>query len=278
LRIIAAFEKGKLMGRLKEKRKKFERPWLNATGVEIPTVDLRPMTHSWNSATWEDYLTWYETGRREALIQPVIYDKTCDEQFESIFEQFAQDSSSENREKCEQVLSLLPGLEALVLRRYFLSGLTEVEIAFELKRSRTGINLIKTRGLSRLKRGNSGDEMSARRFMRGESDFSENEDLSIWEESSTTKIKQDRKYDPQNHKAEIELLESMSLRAALMELPEIASQVLYLRYWCDLSVNEAARLPNRGVNVIEQIESASIVKINRSVLVFETGTNFGGGQ
>lgn len=261
---------------MKRLKKKYHRPWLNASGVEISTADLKPKVQSWSAKTWEEYLKWYQSPGHERLITPAIYDLICDTQTETIFEEFAQNSSQEIKRLCEQVLSLLPSIEALVLRRYFLEGRTEVEIAFELKRSQTGINLIKNRALSRLKRGNPGDGMFARQFMRGENSAYLAEEPSIWDEPMAEPIKEARYYDPENHQAEFEAIKSSCVRVALMALPEEARRILYLRYWCGMSVNQTARNLKRGVNVIEQIESASISKVKRNALDFETGTNFGG--
>jgi DNA-directed RNA polymerase specialized sigma subunit len=263
---------------MKQLKKKYHRPWLNATGVEIPTADLKPIVRDWSASTWEAYLKWYEHGRKDALVSPEAYAILGDEQTESIFEQFAQNSSQEVRRLCEQVLSLLPDIEALVLRRYFLEGRTEVEIAFEQKRSQTGVNLIKNRALSRLKRGNSGDGMFARRFMKGDEFSGVADEPSIWDEPLAEKIKEARRYDPENHNAEFEAIKSSCVREALKELPELARRILYLRYWCDLSVNQTARILKRGVNVVEQIEFTSISKVKRGALAFETGTTFGGAK
>ena len=257
-------------------KKKYYRPWLTPTGVEIPTADLRVIVQAWTPPLWESYLKWFETGGRESLLPPMAYVAVADEQAETIFAQFAQDCSQDNLRLCERVLALLPALEAGVLRKYFLEGRTEVEIAFELKRSQTGINLIKNRALLRLKRENSGDGMFARPLVKDEISSSLTEEPSIWDEPTGTNIKEARNYDPENHEAEFQALKFESLRVALFELSESARRILYLRYWCDKSVSQTARILKRGVNVIDQIESASISKVKRSVLVFETGTDFGG--
>ena len=243
---------------MKQLKKKQHRPWLTPTGVEIPTADLVVIAKAWSPAMWEAYLNWYQSPCRERLIQPAIYDLVGDLQTETIFEQFAQNSSQELRRACKQVLVLLPKLEAQVLRGYFLEGRTEVEIAFELKRSQPTIHRIKYRALLRLKRGNLGDNVIARQFMRGESFSPAADEPSIWDEWLTEKLKEPRSYDPENHQAEFEAIKSSCVRVALMELPELARKILYLRHWCDLSVNQTARILKRGVNVIEQIESASV--------------------
>ena len=259
-------------------KKKYFRPWLTPTGVEIPKLELRAISQTWDHTTWGLYLKWYETGRKEALITPAAYEITCDEQTESIFEQFKQNRSQKHRDQCDRLLTLLPPIEAEVLRLIFLEGRTEVQIAFLLCRSRTGINLIKNRALSRLKRGNNGDGMSARRFMKGENLISPTVEQSIWEEPLPQPIKGLRAYSPDNHKSEFEAISSSCLRVALLMLSEGSQRNIYLRYWCDFSVNQIHRILGHGVNVIEQMESASISKIKREALMFELGINHGGFQ
>ncbi len=263
---------------MKVKKKKYDRPWLTPTGVEIPSYQLRRISKSWNITTWGSYLDWFGTGRNAALITPDAYDRLCEKRIESIFEEFAQNDSQENRTLCEQFLAKLPPLEAEVLRRVFLAGNTEVEIAFALKRSQPGINLIKNRALSRLKRGNSGESVIARRFMRGEDSFSESEEPSIWNHSFTQPIKEARAYGPKNHKAEFKALSPTCLRVALQALSESAQRILYLRHWCDFSVKATSRALGIAMNNVEQIESASISKVKRSALEFELGITLGGSQ
>jgi len=260
---------------MKKLKRNKNQPWLTPTGVEMPTHELRQICVGWDGATWEAYLGWFESACHEKLVLTEIYDKICDEQTESIFEQFQQDGGSEKRALCEQVLSLLPPVEAEVLRLYFMEGRTESEIGFLLNRSRTGICLIKSRALSRLKRGNHGDGMSARQYMKGESSSSEQE-ARLWDEELQHPLKEARKYDPKNHRSEFERIKTSSIRVALLELPEFAQRVLYMRFWCDLSLCETARILGRGANAIADIESASITKVKRNAAFFEAGIQSGG--
>lgn len=44
-----------------------EQPWLNSTGVEVSTEQLKEISQQWDSQTWEAYLSWYESnGNRSA--------------------------------------------------------------------------------------------------------------------------------------------------------------------------------------------------------------------
>ena len=258
------------------KKRKHQQPWLTPTGVEIPTLELRSISRTWSPAMWEAYLAWYETAQSEALFDLGIDQSISNDLTKSIFEKFNQEASQENRDLCEQTLASLPTPEAEVLRLYFLEGRTEVEIGFKLKRSQTGVSLIKNRALSRLKRGNSGDRMLAFQYMRGERSFAPTEEVAIWEKPFQYPLKEARAYDPNNHRDEIEQLKNSSIKYALLELSEKSQRILYLRYWCDLSVNLVAQLIGCGANTVEDIESASISKVKRSALAFETNYNHGG--
>lgn len=259
---------------MKRKKKKIFRPWLTPTGVEIRTEDLKVISTSWGQAMWQAYLKWFESGRKESLIGPDAYQITSDEQVESIFEQYRREPTAKIQSQCNQMLVLLPKVEAEVLRLYFMEGRTEAEIGFFTRRSQTGINLIKNRALSRLKRGNSGDGMFARRFMRDEKPDSQPEEPSVWQLEHP--VKEDRPYDPDNHRHEFEQLKTASVRQALLEQTETAQRILYLRYWCDFSHREIARRLGRGMNVVQDIEDAAVSRVKRRFLHLETGHIPGG--
>ncbi len=260
---------------MKKLKRNKNQPWLTPTGVEIPTHELRHICRTWDGVTWEAYLSWFESACHEKLVLTGIFDKICEEQTESIFEQFQQEGGSERRALCEQVLSHLPPMEAEVLRQYFLEGRTEIEIGFALSRSQTGISLIKIRALSRLKRGNQGDGMLARQYMKGESSSIE-EEPRLWDHELENPLKESRKYNPENHRAEFEQIKTSSVRVALLELSELAQRILYLRFWCDRSLRETARILGLGANVIADIESASVTKLKRNAAFFEAGIQSGG--
>jgi len=246
--------------------KSSRRPWLTSTGVEIPTADLKPISRTWGIETWGKYLRWYQGARREKLIRPTLYDKSGDELTENIFEEFSQDSSQENRDLCEHVLARLPSLEALVLRRHFLEGRTDAEIAFGLNRSRTGVSLIKNRAISRLKRGNSGDGVSPCPFMRVDGSEECFGEPTIWEIPLPFPLTENRRFSADAHRAEFEQMKIHYVRDALMSLSDRVQRILYLRFWCGLSIGTTARVIGCGVNVVSQIEEASISKLKRHAL------------
>lgn len=263
---------------MQSKKRIHDRPWLTPTGVEIQTNFLREIVKSWGPKLWESYLKWYETGRKDSLVSQALYMLIGDEQIESIFEQFAQSNSQEDKARCEQLFTALSEIEAEVLRQIFMEGRTESVVAANLSRSQTGINHIKNRAISRLKRGNYGDHLFARRFMKGEKYYYSQPESSIWDQPLTQPIKIQRVYDPSGHNEIFESISSTSLRESLFELSENARRILYLRHWCNFSARQTARYLAQGINIVEQIEAASISKLKRNVLATELGPNYGGGK
>ncbi len=257
-------------------KRKIDRPWLTATGVEIASDEVRQLSKSWNPETWENYLKWHDTSCREQIVSRLAFEKISDEQIESIFERFAQNPTDDTCAMCEKLLTKLPPLEREVLRLQYFEGWTEVEIGFELNRSRTGINQIKRRAISRLQREYSGDFVSARQLMRGEIISDDIISETIWNESGSGPIREPKLYSPKNEIAEIHAIKFSSLRDAMLELPEIARRILFFRYWCNFSIHQTARALGCGVNTVDEIAEASISKVKRSVLIFEYGTQFGG--
>ena len=110
----------------RQKRVKNPRLWLSPTGVELQTEELKRISRTWSVQNWEDYLDWFEGGRREAVISTALYQTKIDELEESIFDTHGPSSCTDSREICEQLLSTLPETEALVLRRY--SSLTGTHV------------------------------------------------------------------------------------------------------------------------------------------------------
>lgn len=142
-----------------------ERPWLTSTGVEASTQELLKISKSWGPTTWAAYLDWFETTPRELLVTPAAYQTICDEQTESIFEQFSQESCPESKVLCEKALSMVSDNESVVLRKVFLEGRSIREIAFEVGRPKSTINDLKYKGILRLKRGIDGKNSDVCQFM-----------------------------------------------------------------------------------------------------------------
>ena len=80
---------------MKAPRKKLNRPWLTRTGVEIATVDLKPLIRNWDLATWQSYLKWYDGASNESLISQKAFMAISEHQEFSVFELFSQTPSEE---------------------------------------------------------------------------------------------------------------------------------------------------------------------------------------
>ena len=107
--------------------------------------------------------------------------------------------------------------------------------------------------------------------MRGASDYQSVTEASIWDEVLGVPPKEARKYDPDNFEIETQNLKNHSVKEAVLSLPMIAQKIVYLRFWCELSEQQIARRLQMGVNVVSQICDASVSKIKRSVVQFQTG-------
>jgi hypothetical protein len=114
------------MGRRKEKK---NRPWLNVSGQDIPTSELKLISKSWDSSTWEEYLKWFESSRREPHISRRRYDILLESQTQTIFEQNEVSCPQEFADVCETLLKSLPYKEEQILRHFYLAGRTQSEIS-----------------------------------------------------------------------------------------------------------------------------------------------------
>lgn len=252
-------------------RPKKPKPWLSSTGVEIPTAELKEISKSWDQATWEDYLDWYESSRRDALVAPGVYQKRTEEMTESIFQQFNQNTDPKNRALCERLLGSIPEHEAEVIRLIFFHGRTVRQIAAETTHSKSGVHYLKNKALARLRRGHEGEKLDTRRFMRGVDSESDSNIQSIWAKPLSFSIREDRVYDPSQYKEEFAKISHSGLKVAVAELSDREQRILYLRFWCDYSISEIARELRSGVNLIEQVIDAAISKLKRKVVRRETG-------
>lgn len=262
--------------RAERKKKLKNRPWLHAGGEEIPTGELEKISKAWNSETWEEYLGWYESSRREALVTPLIYKKKGEEISESIFVSRYLSVTPAKRNLCERILALLPELHSSILRLHYLEGLALTKVAPILGRSKSNLAHHKRSAISNLKRGLGGDIWSVCRFMREEKSQESEVTLSVWDESSPLSIRENRDYLSCDQRSVIDGLKNDHLRGIFLELGKYAQRILYLRHWCDLTKSAIARDLALGCNVVEQIEDAAIKKIKQKAIEFQTGIQMGG--
>ncbi len=253
------------------------RPWLTATGVEIPTAQLREICKSWDANTWERYLKWYESGRREALVTPGVYKKRGEDLTKSIFEEFNQSPTPEQQKFCRELLGSLEPREAKVLRLTFFEGRTQREIGAEMGISQPRVFQLKNKAISALRRGHDGEKLFTRRFMRGEISEAVPISQSPLMQPLSLPIREERVYDPKKYKEELANIKHSALRLAMTELSEREQRILYLRFWCDFSISEIARELRSGVNLIEQVSEAALSKLKRKIIRIETGYESGEG-
>jgi len=263
---------------MKERKSKKQKPWLTPSGVAIPTADLMQIVKSWDSGTWAAYLKWYDRPLKARLLTPGIYDKLADEQAQTIFAQFGQTVSGADKELCAALFRKLRSDEAEVLRLLFLEGKTQTQIGYMLKLSQQRVSQIKNRALIALKWGHHGEKLVAREYMRGESFAGEFEKSSVWDEKLESPLKEPRLYRPENQVAEIDSLKNSTARWAFFALSERARVILYLRYYCDLSIGQTAHRLSMGVNVAEQIEESAVSKFKRNFIQFQSGVRPGEGS
>ncbi len=253
------------------------RPWLTYDGVRRPDSQIRSLALQWNSETWAAYLEWLETSRRESILPPHMYDDLCEEQIQSIFEQFDHELTQANQDRCESLLSELAPRAATVLRHIFFEGQTDRQIAAHLNMTGAGVHQIKARALSRLKKRHHGESVSTRRFMRGACDSVVAIGETISARASSSQLKEARVYDPAAQIKEFKNIEHSALRAALVELSETQRRVIYLHFWCDFTLSEIARDLRCGVNLAEQVLEAAVSRLKRRIVENESLSVSSGG-
>lgn len=226
-----------------------KKPWTNPTGVPLSDSELKRVSKTWDLETWEQYLDWYQSPCSETLIDSASYDILCEHRSDTVYEEYGYSLDEALRSYCDDLLKTVPKCERKVLQLHFYEGLTEVEVAKLLKKSRSGVNLIKCRGLARLQKQNRGKKMAALHIMRGLVSKNEVENPSPW----------DSKHDP--------ILGDLNavIQRALEGLSETQRQIVYLRYFCDQSFSRIARQLAIGINVAQEIGDVAVFKIKSRV-------------
>jgi len=241
------------------------RPWIQPNRKPLCDSYLKGISKSWDADTWEAYLTWYQTSRKEALIHTWAYDLICERRSESIYREFGYEVDEALQQYCELLLSTLPKIEEQILRLYFLEGKTELQIALKLRISKSGVHVAKKRGLFRLVAPEAKEKVGAIRTMRGISSQSENERPSIWD-SSEGALCERRSYDPADWKSELQAIKNVNVRKAVAVLPQTQQQIIYLRFWCCLSTSITARLLGIGQNAVHEICDTAVFRIKSRVV------------
>ena len=254
----------KLMGL--EMRKKLERPWLTASQVEIPLAELKQISKNWDEQTWSEYLKWFEVGRKDKLVSPTLYNIQGESLEKNIFEEFGYQTCPKLQSYCDQLLNTLAAHQAQILRLYFYEGRTHKEIAFMFGRADTTISYNKNTALRALKRGSDGKDLLARRIMRGADVFIPDEIKSEWDEKLSHPPRDHRAHSPLEANDELLNHKCGELRELFHELSDRSRQIIYLKFWCELSVTEIARKCSLGQNTVEQIIDATVFKLKSRLI------------
>ncbi len=247
-------------------RKKLIRPWLTVSGVERSTSELREISKSWDEQTWGEYLDWFETGRKDKIVSPHLYDAIADSIEKNIFEELDQKNCPELRSYCDRLLAELPGHQEFILRSIFFDGKTQSQIAFELNRTKACISQNKFKALARLKREHDGEILSARRIMRGTDVFIPETQNTIWDKKLFSAARDQRSYGVSDHNKELLGHKSFELREVFRELSERSRQIIYLKFWCCLNNSQIARKCSLGLNTVETIIDATVFKIKSKTI------------
>lgn len=242
------------------------KPWLTASKVERPLSDLKIISRSWDLQTWNDYLNWYESSRKDKLVTTDHYNSLGESVEKNIFEEFGYKTCSKLQSFCDQLLATLPNHHERILREIYLEGRTIAEVAHDLSRSRATIHEHKINALTALKRGHRGKIPNTRRIMRGEKVFNPANIKSIWNQKLSHPIKDQRVYDPSNANDELLNHQCAQLREIFQDLSELSRQIIYLKFWCGFSISEIARKSSIGVNTVEQIIDSAVFYIKSSLV------------
>lgn len=247
-------------------RKKIVKPWLTASGVERPPAELKEISKSWDEQIWNDYLNWFQSSCSEKLISKNVFDKISEELEKNIFEEFGYQSCPKLQDLCEQLLAALPAHQAQILRLYFYEGRTHKEIAFIFGRSDTAISYNKNTALRALKRVHDGKHLLTRQYMRGADVFIPDEIKSEWDEKLSHPACNQRTYSLSEANNELLNHKCAELREIFRGLTDRSRQIIYLKFWCNLSVSEIARKSSVGLNAVEQILDATVFKIKSRLI------------
>ena len=247
-------------------RKKINRPWLTPSEVERPLSELKEISKSWDEQTWNEYLDWFEVGRKDKLVSHFLYNLQGESIEKNIFEEFGYQSCPKLQSFCDQLLAALPNHQREILRLYFFEGKTNREIAAVFGRADTTISYNKNTALKTLKRVHGGEPLLARRIMRGAIVFEPEKINSTWNQKLPHPIKDQRNYDPLNANQELLIHSCAELREVFQQLSERSRQIIYLKFWCGLSISEIARKLSMGLNTVEQIIEATVFKIKSQLV------------
>lgn len=243
-----------------KKQRKYQ-PWLTPSGVERPLEELKQLSKTWEQKTWNEYLHWLESGRKDKLISSDFYLSQCETLEKSIFEEFGYQNYLADQNLCEQLLSKLAKSEAQVLKLIYLEGKTQKEIAALFRRSDRRISQIKLNALAALKWVLLGERLESQRIVEGDQSYNSKPEDSIWFKKLRSTIKEDRSYHCDSYFNELLNHPNPILKDIFKQLSERQLKIIYLKYFCGKNTSEVARSLSIGLNVVEQISDATVFKI-----------------
>lgn len=236
-----------------------QRPWLSPSGVALPTEQIKQICKSWDRLTWDSYLKWFEGRRRESLTLNNEYDQYRDAQTQTVFETCGSETNEDLQSQCADILSTLPPVQAQVLEQTFIEGKTQSAIATIINRSRGHVAYLKDKAITNLKQGHSGDESSTRRIVKDEENQATGEPTLLWDQKLLIPIKEHRAF-----------------RAEALSPRQL--KILNSRFFSELQHQQIARDLNLGINVVQEIEDAAVLKIKKEIIEKETGLKSGEGD
>ncbi len=249
-----------------KKKKKPNRPWLTPSDVERPTAELKDICKSWDAQTWANYLNWYESGQSEKMITPSLYTKISEEIDENIFSEFGSETKSTHIELCHELLSALPQHQQQILKLIYFEGRTLVYIAKFFKRSPASIHQNKFKALTTLKRVFDGKILNARHYIEGHEDLESQKINSLWDEKLSSPIYERRSYHEINFKNELARHKTPELREVFSEILDLSLEIIYLRFFCDLSLRQISRKKYLAPNTVDQIIDATVFKVKSTLI------------
>jgi len=245
-------------------RRNINREWLKKGGEEIPTDELKEICKTWDQNTWEAYLKWYEAPSRETQVHPYHYEIQLERLQSGLFED-ALNQQSNFTSLCENLVSSLPVLEKAALGMHYLEGLTDIQVAPVINRSRRRTQELRIQGLTRLGRGNPGDEPPQCHLMRRMFFTAPKH----WESSKSIFIK---KQEDLSHESELSS-ESVTeeFLKAFKSLSNLKQRILFQRFWKDEPLRKIARDHNLGRNTLDDLLTSALNTLKREFLKNELG-------
>jgi RNA polymerase sigma factor (sigma-70 family) len=245
------------------------RPWLSLSGVELPVETLKTLCRDWDARTWQLYLKWFESPRRESSICTEKFEYLSDAMEISVAEELHKSCSAEDKNLCELVFSRLPTVQRQVLELSYLEGRTDAEIAHVLGKSRNRISEIKNSAIRALKREFNGERPTLCPYM-GDAESEPADKLpSVWQYRPPEASEMSKVIASNNSKNELLSGEIAPFERAIRELSPLAQKSFYRRFWLAWTQTAIARETDIGLNVVQSIECATVSRIKNRVIEIE---------